>query len=63
MVKRNPRLYTPADFDISPYFDIIKNPFYGESDRGSYRDLPWADDHFVSPDGTSVVNTEQNQKH
>ncbi len=58
MVKRNPRLYTPADFDISPYFDIIKNPFYGESDRGSYRDLPWAEDHIISPDGTTVVNTE-----
>ncbi len=61
MVKRNPRLYTPADFDISPYFDIIKNPFYGESDRGSYRDLPWADEHIVSPDGKSIINTEQHK--
>lgn len=55
LVKRNPRLFTPADFDISPYFDIIKNPFYGESGRGSYRDLPWADDSISSPDGTIIV--------
>jgi len=58
LVKRNPRLFTPADFDISPYFDIIKSPFYGESGRGSYHDLPWAEDHIESPDGTVIVNTK-----
>lgn len=58
MVKRNPRLFTPADFDISPYFDIIKNPFFGESGKGSYHDLPWADDNFTSPDGTTIVNSK-----
>lgn len=25
--RRNPRLCTPADFDYSPYFDIVKYPF------------------------------------
>lgn len=59
LVKRNPRLFTPADFDISPYFDIIKNPFYGETGRGSYRDLPWAGDHIISFDGTSIINTKK----
>lgn len=58
LVKRNPRLFTPADFDMSPYFDVIKNPFYGEKGRGSYRDLPWAADHISSPDGTEIVSTE-----
>ncbi|MFT5450956.1 MAG: hypothetical protein ACI9N9_000436 [Enterobacterales bacterium] len=58
LVKRNTRLFTPADFDISPYFDIIKIPFYGEQGRGSYRDLPWADDHIISLDGTYIVNTK-----
>jgi len=58
LVKRNPRLFTPADFDISPYFDIIKCPFYGHSGHASYRDLPWADDRFESPDGSEVVKTE-----
>lgn len=61
LVKRNPRLFTPADFDISPYFDIIKNPFYGKTGHGRYRDLPWADDHIVSLDGTEVINTDDSQ--
>ena len=29
LIKRNPRLFTPSDFDYSPYFQIIKYPFYG----------------------------------
>jgi hypothetical protein len=37
----NPRLYTPKDFDDSPYFDIIKHPFIGEGDVADYRKLPW----------------------
>jgi len=49
--KRNPRLYTPRDFDYSPYFDIIKFPyldydqtFWGLLIKGGYRDLPWDED-------------------
>ncbi len=41
--KRNPRLFTPKDFDYSPYFDIIKYPYLGLDDLGVYRKLPWAD--------------------
>jgi len=39
--KRNSRLYTPRDFDYSPYFDIIKYPYIGIEDRALYRSLPW----------------------
>ena len=42
--KRNPRLFTPRDFDYSPYFDIIKYPFLGLNDLGVYRRLHWDDD-------------------
>lgn len=49
--RRNPRLFTPRDFDYSPYFDIIKFPyvnydktFLGFSTDGGYRDLPWDED-------------------
>ena len=49
--KRNPRLYTPRDFDYSPYFDIIKFPylnydqtFWGLVTKGGYRELPWDED-------------------
>jgi hypothetical protein len=38
---RNARLYTPRDFDYSPYFDIIKYPFLGIDERTRYRNLPW----------------------
>jgi len=51
MHKRNPRLYTPRDFDYSPYFDIYKFPylnydktFLGLVTKGGYRDLPWGED-------------------
>lgn len=37
---RNSRLVTPRDFDHSPYFDIIKYPFFGD-DVARYRDLTW----------------------
>lgn len=40
--KRNPRLFTPKDFDYSPYFHIIKYPFLGLDDVGVYRNLPWS---------------------
>lgn len=36
----NPRLMTPRDFDYSPYFDIVKYPFYDEA-IDNYRDLHW----------------------
>lgn len=40
--RRNGRLITPRDFDHSPYFDIIKYPFFGD-DVARYRDLVWDD--------------------
>lgn len=42
--KRNFRLFTPSDFDYSPYFAVIKSPVWGEvEDAGQavYRNLPW----------------------
>lgn len=41
--KRNPRLFTPKDFDFSPYFEIVKYPFLGVDELGLYRRLPWCD--------------------
>ncbi len=48
--KRNPRLFTPQDFDYSPYFNIIKYPFLGLDDLGVYRRLPWCDDAMMYND-------------
>lgn len=33
LYRRNPKLFTPSDFDYSPYFDIIKYPFVDISRR------------------------------
>ena len=44
--RRNARLVTPRDFDHSPYFEIVKYPFFGD-DVARYRELSWADDRPV----------------
>lgn len=38
---RNTRLFTPRDFDASPYFEILKFPHHGFSELEAYRRLPW----------------------
>ncbi len=40
--RSNTRLITPRDFDHSPYFDVIKYPFFGD-DIARYRDMSWGD--------------------
>lgn len=41
LVQRNPRLFTPSDFDYSPFFEIIKYPIIELSEGATYRKLPW----------------------
>lgn len=41
LIHRNPRLFTPSDFDYSPYFAIIKYPIFDLQAPSHYRDLPW----------------------
>ena len=50
MYKRNTRLYTPRDFDYSPYFQIIKYPLLGLNDLSVYRQLPWDQDGVICND-------------
>jgi len=57
--KRNPRLFTPKDFDYSPYFNIIKYPFLGLDDLGVYRKLPWADDKLLYNDENDISFPEE----
>ncbi len=52
---RNPKLFTPSDFDYSPYFDIIKYPFIAFSDT-PYRNLPWNRQGLVSHDGENIFD-------
>lgn len=41
LVSRNPKLYTPKDFDYSPFFDIIKYPILPFDGEGIYQKLHW----------------------
>jgi hypothetical protein len=50
--KRNFRLFVPADFDYSPYFDIVKYPELHISSTRVHRYLPW--EHEVSDDAVEV---------
>jgi len=50
LYKRNTRLYTPSDFDYSPYFEIIKYPILGFDDLAVYRQLPWDEQGVVCDD-------------
>ncbi|MBT4837151.1 MAG: hypothetical protein HON94_07370 [Methylococcales bacterium] len=50
LFKRNPKLFSPKDFDYSPYFDIIKYPYLGIDDYSIYRELPWSQDGVIYND-------------
>lgn len=39
--RRNFKLFTPGDFDYSPYFDVIKYPVMSFDDLAAYRRMPW----------------------
>jgi len=47
LYRRNTRLFTPKDFDYSPYFDIIKYPYFSFDEVAAYRSLPWDADGMV----------------
>ena len=51
LYKRNHKLYTPRDFDTSPYFDIVKYPMLTSvDDLAVYRQLPWDQNGVICDD-------------
>lgn len=52
---RNVRLYTPSDFDYSPYFEIIKYPYMGSDDLALYRQLPWDENGIIVNDENDLL--------
>ncbi|PIZ04125.1 MAG: hypothetical protein COY58_05575 [Gammaproteobacteria bacterium CG_4_10_14_0_8_um_filter_38_16] len=61
MIHRNPKLYTPSDFDYSPYFDIIKYPMIPVAGFGLYHHLPWQADLISNDDQGIVLSDEHNE--
>lgn len=55
LIQRNPRLYTPSDFDYSPYFDIIKYPYFSLKEQPPYHHLPWKEDAISMDDDSNVI--------
>ncbi|MDH5710843.1 MAG: YiiX/YebB-like N1pC/P60 family cysteine hydrolase [Gammaproteobacteria bacterium] len=41
LYRRNSQLIIPADFDYSPYFDVIKYPMLDFDELALYKRLPW----------------------
>lgn len=41
LYRHHPQIFFPADFDHSPYFDIVKYPFVDHNDERKLRLLPW----------------------
>lgn len=52
LYRRNSQLIIPADFDYSPYFDVIKYPMLDFDEIALYKKLPW-DRSGVSCNNTS----------
>ncbi|MBD3620090.1 MAG: hypothetical protein HUJ28_11510 [Chromatiales bacterium] len=50
LYQRNFRLFTPKDFDSSPYFEIIKYPLFAFDELAIYRSLPWDTEGVLSED-------------
>lgn len=62
LIPRNPKLFIPADFDYSPYFDIIKYPIFHIARPAHYRDLPWNEGYFSNDDyGVGAVKDDNNK--
>jgi hypothetical protein len=53
--QRNPRLFAPRDFDYSPYFDIIKYPYWGSREHAPYHQVPWSKDAVIYNDQHEVL--------
>ena len=65
LIHRNPHLFTPKDFDYSPYFEIIKYPIFDPNEPlPYYRRLPWAkegmlhQDEGIISEPTAITNTK-----
>ncbi|MFO1258920.1 MAG: YiiX/YebB-like N1pC/P60 family cysteine hydrolase [Gammaproteobacteria bacterium] len=60
LIQRNSRIFTPKDFDYSPYFDIIKYPFIELEHAPTYRNLPW-NEALISNDRVGVTSKKSRQ--
>lgn len=61
--QRNPHLFTPKDFDFSPYFAIIKYPLFNPDEPlPYYRRMPWTESDLLHQDH-GVLAEPKKKKH
>lgn len=58
LTTRDPLLFTPRDFDYSPFFSIIKPPMLSLAAESAYRHFPWKKTEVVHTE-TSFENPEK----
>lgn len=58
LIRRNPKLFTPSDFDYSPYFEIIKYPIYGDAAAEDYRTLNWNKDGILANNEEDIFESD-----
>lgn len=65
LYRRNTRLITPKDFDYSPYFDIIKYPYFSFDEVAAYRSLPWDTEgkHYNTKDDRFIPGKSSSSEH
>ncbi|HEC12743.1 MAG TPA: hypothetical protein ENI80_05765 [Acidiferrobacteraceae bacterium] len=59
---RNSRLFTPQDFDFSPYFEVLKFPFHNIHDLAAYHLLPWAENSICNDESDCYAQPKQAKK-
>jgi hypothetical protein len=63
LIHRNPHLFTPKDFDYSPYFEIIKYPIFDPNEPlPYYRRLPWAKEGMLHQGGGIISEPPKEKK-
>lgn len=56
LIVKDPRFFTPKDFDYSPYFNIIKYPIMNISEDNNYHNLPWRKE--MISDGENIYSLQ-----
>lgn len=61
LIQRNPRLFTPSDFDFSPYFNVIKYPILKIGKDVDIHELRWKKD-VISDDKETLRHVVPSKK-
>jgi hypothetical protein len=62
-IPRNPYIFTPKDFDYSPYFEIIKYPILNPGEQlPYYRRMPWSEEQIMHQGHGVLVHPKDKTK-